>query len=280
MMRRRGKAIPMRRAACAAAAALAFVLASSGVSQERRAILPRDESNPLKELISGYYFTPLDTRALQDDDFDNPGFAWVGRGEAAWSQVEGTARKSCASCHRSAAESMRGKAAEYPKFDARAGRVVTLEDRINLCRYEKLGAPAWAYESDELLGMTAYLRLQSRGLPMSVKVDGEARPLFEKGKALYEGRMGQLGMSCASCHNSHYGQTYRNRTLSQGHINGFPTFRRDPPRFSSAHAQLSTCYRLMRAEPHPSGAEDYVALELYLGWRGNGLPIEAPSVRR
>jgi sulfur-oxidizing protein SoxA len=35
----------------------------------------------------------------------------------------------------------------------------------------------------------------------------------------------------------------------------------------------------VRAEPREIGAGEYVALELYLAWRGNGLPIETPAVR-
>ena len=30
----------------------------------------------------------------------------------------------------------------------------------------------------------------------------------------------------------------------------------------------------------PFGSPDYVALELYLGWRSKELPLEAPAVRR
>ncbi|WP_170937123.1 MULTISPECIES: sulfur oxidation c-type cytochrome SoxA [Rhodomicrobium] len=266
--------------AAAGVTALAFALAFAAVGQDRRALPPKDPANPLNELISGYYFTPLDIRALQDDDFDNPGFAWVGRGEGAWTQAEGTERKSCAACHRTAAESMRGKAAEYPKFDARAGRVVTLEERINLCRYEKMGAPSWLPESDELLGMTAFLRLQSRGVPVNVRVDGDAQPAFERGRTIYETRMGQLGMSCAGCHNSLYGKSLRSRIISQGHTNGFPTFHREPPGFTSVQGQLAMCFRMMKAEPLPKGGDEEAALELYVAWRGNGLPVEAPAVRR
>jgi sulfur-oxidizing protein SoxA len=35
----------------------------------------------------------------------------------------------------------------------------------------------------------------------------------------------------------------------------------------------------MRAEPFGAGSPEYIALELYLAWRGNGLPIETPAVR-
>jgi sulfur-oxidizing protein SoxA len=36
----------------------------------------------------------------------------------------------------------------------------------------------------------------------------------------------------------------------------------------------------VRAEPYPAGAQQYVDLELYERWRGRGLAIESPAVRR
>ncbi len=56
-------------------------------AQERKSIPPKDADNPLGNLISGYYFSSLETRALQDDDFDNPGFRWVQSGERLWGEV-------------------------------------------------------------------------------------------------------------------------------------------------------------------------------------------------
>jgi sulfur-oxidizing protein SoxA len=128
--------------------------------------------------------------------------------------------------------------------------------------------------------MTAYLKLQSRGLPTNVKITGEAQPVFERGRTLYNSRRGQLGISCALCHDKHYGKTFSGVAMSQGHSTGFPTYRRDLQQFLSLHAQLSNCHRRMKAEPQNPGSPDYIALELYLAWRGAGLPMEAPAVRR
>ena len=74
-----------------------------------------------------------------------------------------------------------------------------------------------------MLAMTAYVGLQSRGMP--VKVDtavGEMPQWSAKGKQLYYSRVGQLNMSCANCHEENYGNMIRADHLSQGHINGFP----------------------------------------------------------
>jgi sulfur-oxidizing protein SoxA len=256
------------------------VAVSAGVmAQDRKSIAPKDPENPLSKLISGYYFSPLETRALQDDDFDNPGFRWVQQGETLWAKTEGAAQKSCSGCHDTANETMRGKAATYPKFDASAGQVLNLEQRINICRQNKMQATAWAPGSDELLAMTAYLGVQSRGMPLNVAIDGAAKPAFDTGRQLFNSRMGQLGMSCALCHNRHFGQTYRGTSLSQGHANGFPAFQAETKRFIPLQGRFDACFGLMRAEPFSAGSPEYTALELYVTWRGNGLPVETPAVR-
>jgi sulfur-oxidizing protein SoxA len=248
-------------------------------AQERKSIQPKDRENPLNKLISGYYFSSLETRALQDDDFDNPGFRWVQQGEGLWAKAEGTAQKACSSCHGRASDAMRGKAATYPKFDDSSGRLINFEQRINKCREDKMQASPWAFGSEELLAMTAYLRMQSRGIAVNARIDGPSNAAFDMGRQLYSSRMGQLGMSCALCHNRHSDQTFRGALISQGHSNGFPTFQAEAKKFVSLHGRFDACFSLMRAEPFGAGSPEYVALELYLAWRGNGLPIEAPAVR-
>jgi sulfur-oxidizing protein SoxA len=249
-------------------------------AQDRKSIPPRDKDNPLTELISGYYYTPLRLQALQDDDFDNPGFPWVNQGERLWNQIDGTAGKACVSCHGGAPGSQRAIALGYPKYQEAAKAVVSLEQQINMCRQEKMKASLWPEGAETLVGLTAYLKMQARGAPVEVQIDGPARDTFERGKALYNSRVGQFGMSCAHCHNDHYGDNYRAEVLSQGHSNGFPAFQSKTGTFISLHERFRTCYRDMRAEAYNLGSPELVALELYLAWRGKGLPIETPAVRR
>ena len=144
------------------------------------------------EKRSGYQDASPETRAMQDDDASNPGFLWVQQGEALWKERIGTAGRSCADCHGAAPVAMRGVAARYPLFDAHLGRPITLAQRIEQCRVERQGATPLPPDSDALLGLTAYVGLQSRGLPMQVAVDGPARPFYEAGKALFNMRAGPV----------------------------------------------------------------------------------------
>jgi sulfur-oxidizing protein SoxA len=231
---------------------------------------------PLK---SGIEFAGEDLRRLQADDFANPGMLWVERGAKLWSAAAGKAGKSCADCH-GAATGMKGVAARYPRADAQAGRVVNLEERINLCRARRQQAPALHYESDELLGLTAYVAHQSRGQPVAVAVDAAGRVSFERGRAQYHKRIGQMNLACAHCHDRNWGRQLLAETISQGHGNAYPTYRLEWQSAGSLQRRIRACYFGLRAEMPPYGAQELLDLELYLGWRASGLAVETPGVRR
>ena len=61
---------------------------------------------------------------------------------------------------------------------------------------------------------------------------------------------------------------------------GFPTYRLKWQKVGSLHRRFRGCNEQVRATKLPYGTDDYVNLELYLAWRGNGLPIETPAVRQ
>ena len=227
---------------------------------------------------SGYTYLSEENRRLQDDPFGNPGLLWVERGGELWARPHGPDHKSCASCH--AAAAMRGVRARFPRFDPRRKRLINLEQQINRCREEQLGASAYAYESDELLALTALLSFESRGLPLQVDIEGPAKPFFEAGRAFFGHRRGQLDMACAHCHERYAGQRLRGEIISQGQINGFPVYRHTWQTLGSSHRMFAWCNTAIRAEPLAYGADEYVNLELYLAWRGRGLGVEAPAVRR
>lgn len=72
---------------------------------------------------------------------------------------------------------MKGVATRYPQLDAQRG-LLNLEARINLCRTERQDASPLAYESRELLALTAFVANQSRGQPIAVHAP---ESLLEKG---------------------------------------------------------------------------------------------------
>ncbi|MEX2481686.1 MAG: sulfur oxidation c-type cytochrome SoxA [Gammaproteobacteria bacterium] len=228
---------------------------------------------------SGYTYAAAETRAMQDDEFANPGYIWVEKGAELWQRTGGESGQACASCHQAAADSMRGVGARYPVFAPELGKLINLEQRINQCRSERMNAAPWPWESESLLAMTTYVRHQSRGMPVSPVVDGPAAPFFAAGKTLYHTRRGQLDMACIHCHEMNSGNMLRAQRLSQGMSNGFPTYRLKWQTMGSLHRRIIGCDKDVRAETFAAGADAYVNLELYLAWRARGLPVETPAVR-
>jgi len=262
-----------------AVALMAGSLAATSQAEDRKSI-PAPAGHPLTEIYSGFEFRTPETQALQMDDFDNPGFLWVERGAEMWDTAEGTEGKACADCHGEASESMATAGAEFPKWNANLNKPVNLEQQINMCRTERMGAEELKWKSDDLLGMTAFVRLQSRGVPVHVALDeGNMQEWSDKGKELYYERVGQLDLSCANCHEDNYGNYIRSDLLSQGQSNGFPTYRLKWQGMGSLHRRFKGCMDQVRADPYKFGSDEFVALEVYLAYRGVGLPVEAPAVR-
>jgi sulfur-oxidizing protein SoxA len=96
---------------------------------------------------------------------------------------------------------------------------------------------------------------------------------------MYYTRYGQLELACSNCHEDNWGNMIRADHLSQGQINGFPTYRLKNTQLNSVHGRFKGCIRDARAETFSPGSAELRALELYVAWRGTGLSIETPSVR-
>ena len=234
---------------------------------------------PDGERRSGYDFMGPELRAMQDDDSANPGMLWVLDGEALWRQVEGADGKSCASCHGDARSSMKGVAARYPAVDPALGRPIDLEARIRECRSTRQMASLPAYESRELLALTAYVAFQSRGERIAIAEDAPTRRFVAAGRALFQRRQGQLNLSCANCHDDNWGKSLAGAAIPQAHPTGYPLYRLEWQGLGSLQRRLRNCLIGMRAEPYPYGAPEYVALELYLARRADGMKMETPAVR-
>ncbi|WP_193142492.1 MULTISPECIES: sulfur oxidation c-type cytochrome SoxA [unclassified Meridianimarinicoccus] len=232
----------------------------------------------LDTIRSGWTFRTVETQSLQMDDFDNPAMIFVDQGIDSWNAADGAAGKSCADCHEDP-ESMTGLRTKLPKWNEAAGEVWTMEMYINACRTERMEAEPWGWKSQPMLNMTALIGNQSRGLPMAVEIDGPAQATWEQGKEMYYTRYGQLELSCANCHEDNYDNYIRADHLSQGQTNGFPVYRLKQANLIAAHNRFKGCIRDTRAETYSEGSPEFVALELYVASRGNGLSVETPAVR-
>jgi L-cysteine S-thiosulfotransferase len=220
---------------------------------------------PLAERRSGYEFMSRETRAMQDDEATGPAVLALLDGEALWGKL------GCAGCHGDVKASMRGVAARYPALVE--GKLVNLERQV---RHQ---VPALAYESRELLALTAYVARQSRGMPIDLKVDERTQPFLEAGKAFFHRRQGQLNLACTQCHDDNWGKKLAGSTIPQAHPTGYPIYRLEWQAVGSLARRFRNCLTGMRAELYPHGSQEFVELEFYLMWRARGMNLEAPAVR-
>jgi sulfur-oxidizing protein SoxA len=234
---------------------------------------------PENQRRSAYDDMSPTNKAMQDDDTSNPGMLAVLDGEALWQVKAGATAKSCADCHGDAKVSMKGVAARYPAFDPAAGRPLNLEQRINQSRVTHQQAQPFGYESKELLALTAYIGLQSRGEPIASPPDPRLARFVENGRKLFSQRQGQLNLSCSQCHDDNWGKSLAGNTVPQAQPTGYPIYRLEWQGLGSLQRRLRNCMIGMRADTYAYGAPEYVDMELYLMNRARGMKIETPAVR-
>ncbi|WP_299836814.1 sulfur oxidation c-type cytochrome SoxA [uncultured Jannaschia sp.] len=239
---------------------------------------PAHLSDVFDTIYSGWRYRNDETQVMESDDFENPGMLGVESARDDWVEVAGTEEESCASCH-GEPEEMAGVRPVYPKWNEDAGEVRTLEMQINDCRTSRMGAEPWKYAGEDMVDMVALISSVSRGMPVDVATDGPAQSTWEAGRDIYYTRYGRLELACANCHEDNSGNMIRADHLSQGQINGFPTYRLKNAQLNAVQSRFKGCIRDTMAETFEPGSPELVALELYVASRGNGLSVEGPSVR-
>jgi len=228
---------------------------------------------------SGYLFMSPQTRAMQDDDMANPGMLTVLEGAELWSRPTGPAGRSCADCHGADGSGVRGVAARYPAFDVAEGKPVDLAGRIRKCSAEHLLVEPPAFESRPLLALMTFVAHKARGARITTGEDPRLSRGIETGRGLWRTRFGQLDLSCAQCHDDNAGRRLGSAPIPQAHPTGYPIHRLEWQTVGSLQRRIRGCLTGVRAEPFPYGADELIALELFLMDRARGMPMETPGVR-
>lgn len=170
----------------------------------------------------------------------------------------------------------------YPYFDQKEGKVVTLELALNRCR-EVNGEAPYSYVKDEMASLTAYMAFTSRDKRMDVNIPDDPRALeaFENGKRYFYTRRGQLNFSCASCHVQSPGERIRAEILAPalGILNAMPIYRSEWNGMGTITRRFMTCNSQTRAVPLEPQSDEYRDVEYFLSYVANGLPIAGPGAR-
>lgn len=209
-------------------------------------------------------------QAQQADDDLNPGMLWVDQGRERFAA-------DCAGCHDGA--SQQRLASSLPRVD-RSGAVQTLETQINVCQTSRLQRPTYPIESAPLLALSSYLAFSARGEMQRLSSDVVRSNAWKRGRDAFTRVQGRLDFSCAACHDKMAGKRVRTQAISQGHGVGFPAYRVEWQGVGSLNRRLRACYFGMETGVPAASDPALLDLELYLAWRSEGLPIEAPAVRR
>jgi sulfur-oxidizing protein SoxA len=170
----------------------------------------------------------------------------------------------------------------YPTFDEKEGKVITLELALNRCR-EANGEAPYNYLKDEMASLTAYMAFTSRGQKMDIKIPGDPRALeaYENGKRYFYTRRGQLNFSCATCHVQSPGEHIRAEVLAPalGIMNAMPIYRSEWSGMGTTSRRLATCNSQTRAVPLEPQSDEYRDVEYFLSYVANGMPISGPGAR-
>ncbi|MDI9331915.1 MAG: sulfur oxidation c-type cytochrome SoxA [Alphaproteobacteria bacterium] len=230
---------------------------------------------PMEQRLSFSVHMSPENRALQNDLSQHPASLWLQEGQELWQRPAPGNAPSCANCH-GEVERMKGVATRYPMRVQ--DRLLSLDDRINTCRTQRQQAPAWRKESSALLALSAWVSLPSRGLPITPSL-GPRDPDWQAGQVWFVQRLGQIGLSCAQCHEERWGRKLGAALIPQGHPTGYPLYRLEWQGMGSLQRRLRNCMNAVRAEPFAPDATEWKQLEAYLMWRARGMALETPALR-
>lgn len=173
-------------------------------------------------------------------------------------------------------------AGNYPYFDDKKGKVVTLQDAINACRVAN-GEEAYKVGDMKTMGiLTSYMRTLSDGMLMNIKVEGPgALAAYEAGKKHFYSRAGQLNFACATCHVQNAGTRLRSELISPviGQAVHWPVFRGGDT-LVTLQQRYDGCYKTVRAIPPAQGGSEMNDLEYFHSYLSNGLPMKASVFRK
>ncbi|MCW0185282.1 c-type cytochrome [Campylobacter lari] len=114
---------------------------------------------------------------------------------------------SCSSCHANAGtiknqSGFVGIYARFPQYNARADKIITLEDRINGCMERSMNGKRLPNNSPQMKAILAYMHYISQGIEVGAKTQGQGLPKIsflkraadpKKGKEIYQNK-------CVACH--------------------------------------------------------------------------------
>jgi sulfur-oxidizing protein SoxA len=224
----------------------------------------------------------------------NPADLWEAKGEDLWKKKAGPKNASLEQCDLGLGPGvLKGAYVQLPRYFADAGKVMDLEMRISHCMRTLQGKDVKdsAYNKDDhkdIIALATFIVTQSKGMPVDVpQGHAEEKRMYELGKQAFFYRAGPYDFSCATCHNADgkrirlQGLPNLTKNVPAGRaFTSWPAYRVSNSQLWPMQQRLNDCLRLQRF-PHPRfGSEATVALSVYMGVNGKGVPSLAPTIKR
>lgn len=217
---------------------------------------------------------------------ENPGELYVSKGEAIFKKTfkstEELAKFLGVEKSKLAAE-----LATYPKYLPKAGKVVALDQMLQLAMSERGLAP-YKLTSDDMVFMSAYVFSLANDQKLNVDTTGEhAKEYYDYGKKIYYTQRGLRGLSCYSCHSQGVlGMRLRMQILpnlgSPEFKSGatWPAYRMTKSELTTLQKRFQGCMENSSQAKLPIGSKEMVSLELYVRSLANGQTIAIPGLKR
>jgi sulfur-oxidizing protein SoxA len=242
---------------------------------------------PMSDYVNGVYAVDKASREQWESFEEFPSYEiYIDKGEELFNKKFANG-KGYADCFPNYKKGIRQN---YPYFDKKSGKIVTLEGAINKCRKDN-GEEPLKWKTGPIAYISAYLANLSRGKTFNIKVpnDPAALAAYNRGKKHFYAKRGQLNMACADCHYYYSGSQIRADILSPalGHPTGFPVYRNKWAGASAKgdgmgtlHRRYGGCNKQVRAKPFKAQSDEYKSLEYFETYMSNGLKVNGPSQRK
>jgi sulfur-oxidizing protein SoxA len=234
---------------------------------------------PLKDYVNGSYNFSKTLRKQWKQILEFPPYSFAVDNGKTLFNTKFANGKTYASCFPNGGI---GIAQNYPMFDAKTGKVMTLGMAINQCRTEN-GEKPLKLTKGPLADIDAYMTSTSDGKPIDVVVPHTKAALaaYMVGKEYFYSRRGQLNFSCASCHVQAAGKHLRGDILAPalGMTASFPLYRSKWGDMGTLVRRFIGCNKKVKGAPLKADSPVYADLAYFLTSMSNGLPVAGPGSR-
>lgn len=217
---------------------------------------------------------------------ENPGDLYVSKGEAIFKKTFGS-NEELAKFFGVEKSKLASELATFPKYMQKAGKVVSLDQALQLAMHEK-GLKPFKLTSEDMTFMAAYVFSLANEQKMNVNTTSEhAKEYYDYGKKIYYTQRGERGLSCYSCHSQGVlGMRLRMQILPSLGAPEFksgatwPAYRMTKSELTPLQKRFQGCMENSSQKKLPIGSKEMTALELYVRSMANNQAVAIPGLKR